>query len=46
LALLLGAARKTGGWWVTPITALGVCGAFYAVFDRIFNVPFPQGILF
>ena len=46
LALLLGAARKAGGWWVTPATALGVCGTFYAVFDGIFNVPFPQGILF
>jgi len=45
-ALLLGGARKPGGWWITALTALAVCGAFYAVFSRIFNVPFPRGILF
>jgi hypothetical protein len=45
-ALLLGGARKAGGWWITPVTALAVCTVFYVVFDRIFNVPFPEGIVF
>jgi putative tricarboxylic transport membrane protein len=45
-ALLLGGGRKSGGWLITPVTALMVCWAFYAVFDQIFNVPFPQGVLF
>ena len=32
--------------WTTVFAALCVCVAFYVVFARIFNVPFPQGVAF
>jgi putative tricarboxylic transport membrane protein len=36
----------TGRWWIIPLTSAAVCASFYLVFERIFNVPFPQGLLF